>query len=96
LLEQAREFWGTSHRSRGKTGLTTQENECQEGKLRLRENRRSLSISKNPENVVFGSMSRLPSCLNSGAPTPELAMADGSWRVPHDDSPMRGELGWLP
>jgi hypothetical protein len=32
LLEQAREFWGTSHRSRGKTGLTTQENECQEGK----------------------------------------------------------------
>ena len=35
------EFWGTSHRSRGKTGLTTQENECEKGKLRLRENRRS-------------------------------------------------------
>src|SRR5271157_5079183 len=40
LLEQARGFWGTSHRSRGKTGLTTQENECEKGKLRLRENRR--------------------------------------------------------
>jgi len=32
LLEQAREFWGTSHRSRGRTGLTTQENECEKGK----------------------------------------------------------------
>jgi len=32
LLEQAREFWGTSHRSRGKTGLTTQENECEKGR----------------------------------------------------------------
>ena len=35
------QFWGTSHRSRGKTGLTTQENECEKGKLRLRENRRT-------------------------------------------------------
>src|SRR5271157_2762304 len=26
--------------NRGKTGLTTQENECEKGKLRLRENRR--------------------------------------------------------
>ena len=40
LLEQAREFWGTSHRSRGRTGLTTQENESEKGNLRLRENRR--------------------------------------------------------
>src|SRR5271157_3338734 len=30
---------------RGKTGLTTQENECEKGKLRLRENRRSRQIS---------------------------------------------------
>src|SRR5208282_3271244 len=49
LLEQAREFWGTSRRSRGKTGLTTQENECEKGKLRLRENRRSSEQSQDTQ-----------------------------------------------
>src|SRR5208337_790341 len=33
---------GILHFNRGKTGLTTQENECEKGKLRLRENRRSM------------------------------------------------------
>ena len=31
---------GGGRQNRGKTGLTTQENECEKGKLRLRENRR--------------------------------------------------------
>ncbi|MGO9289397.1 MAG: hypothetical protein ACLQIJ_11685, partial [Polyangia bacterium] len=33
-----------AHLNRGKTGLTTQENECEKGKLRLRENRRSALV----------------------------------------------------
>ena len=33
---------GGGRQNRGKTGLTTQENECEKGKLCLRENRRSM------------------------------------------------------
>src|SRR5271157_2147599 len=36
---------GGGRQNRGKTGLTTQENECEKGKLRLRENRRSLVVT---------------------------------------------------
>src|SRR5208282_3790444 len=35
----------------------------------------------------------MPSGPNSGSPNSESGMADGKWRVPHDDWPVRGELG---
>src|SRR5208283_822193 len=41
LLMGTRARDGGGRQNRGKTGLTTQENECEKGKLRLRENRRS-------------------------------------------------------
>ncbi len=41
LLMGTRARDGGGRQNRGKTGLTTQENECQKGKLRLRENRRT-------------------------------------------------------
>ena len=41
LLKGTRARDGGGRQNRGKTGLTTQENECEKGKLRLRENRRS-------------------------------------------------------
>ena len=40
LLMGTRSRDGGGRQNRGKTGLTTQENECEKGKLRLRENRR--------------------------------------------------------
>ena len=42
LLMGARARDGGGRQNRGKTGLTTQENKCEKGKLRLRENRRSM------------------------------------------------------
>ena len=42
LLMGTRARDGGGRQNRGKTGLTTQENECEKGKLRLRENRRSM------------------------------------------------------
>ena len=41
LLMGTRARDGGGRQNRGKTGLTTPENECQKGKLRLRENRRT-------------------------------------------------------
>ncbi len=42
LLMGTRARDGGGRQNRGKTGLTTQENECEKGKSRLRENRRSM------------------------------------------------------
>jgi len=46
LLMGTRARDGGGRQNRGKTGLTTQENECEKGKLRLRENRRSEQTEK--------------------------------------------------
>ncbi len=52
LLEQAREFWGTSHRSRGKTGLTTQEEHFDQILKGLRVETRQTSVCIDPGRGV--------------------------------------------
>src|SRR5271157_715034 len=53
-------------------------------------------VSQNFEKAEKRSISRMQHGPNSGSPNSESGMADGRWRVPHDDRPQRGELAWLP
>jgi len=46
--------------------------------------------------VAFRSIYRTQSGPNSGLPNTGSGRANGRWRVPHDDWPVRAELGWLP
>src|SRR5208337_3906295 len=61
LLMGTRPRDGGGRQNRGKTGLTTQENECEKGKLRLRENRRTDRSSR-----------RLPSSVDRRPPKPHI------------------------
>ena len=57
FLKGTRARDGGGRQNRGKTGLTTQENECEKGKLRLRENRRtSLKRKRRAFNNTYHSM----------------------------------------
>jgi len=83
LLEQAREFWGTSHRSRGKTGLTTQENECEKGKLGPITKSEPISIVKPEPPVAAGQGSGCPAHTTKPLGTQGSARSDvesGMWR----------------
>src|SRR5271157_5087356 len=48
-------------------------------------------VSQNFEKAEKRSISRMQHGPNSGSPNSESGMADGRWRVPHDDWPVRGE-----
>ncbi len=67
LLMGTRARDGGGRQNRGKTGLTTQENECEKSKLRLRENRRySEMLRPSRADCFSASTSRIVSRACSG------------------------------
>jgi len=67
LLMGTRARDGGGRQNRGKAGLTTQENECEKGKLRLRENRRySATLRPSRADCFSARTSRIVSRACSG------------------------------
>ena len=71
---------GGGRQNRGKTGLTTQENECEKGKLGLRENRDSSLITTGSKGTSHTNPKRergMPQVSCGATPAPSLTLRVG-------------------